>query len=65
MKLSYLNLAYSPGLVDVRCPQIFFLPQKILVHSKSRVVLKAMEHAVSLHKQFQVFVTYSSLDSSG
>lgn len=38
---------------------------KILVHSKSRVVLKAMEHAVSQHKHFQVFVTYSSLDGSG
>ncbi|XP_065218097.1 translation initiation factor eIF2B subunit alpha [Planococcus citri] len=38
---------------------------KILVHSKSRVVLKAMQHAVSLHKHFQVFVTNSSLDNSG
>ncbi|XKL60451.1 hypothetical protein PGB90_007508 [Kerria lacca] len=38
---------------------------RILVHSKSRLVLKAMEHAVSLHKHFRVFVTYSSLDNSG
>lgn len=39
--------------------------QKILVHSKSRVVLKAMEHAATVHKHFQVFVTNSSLDNSG
>lgn len=38
---------------------------KILVHSKSRVVLQAMKEAVNLNKRFEVFVTRSSPDHSG
>lgn len=41
------------------------LLQKILTHSKSRVVLQAMKEAVESNKIFEVYVTCSSPDNSG
>lgn len=43
---------------------IYFF-QKILTHSKSRVVLQAMKEAVNANKQFEVYVTCSAPDNSG
>lgn len=42
-----------------------FIPQKILTHSSSRVVLKVLESAAADKKRFTVYVTESQPDSSG
>lgn len=39
--------------------------QKILTHSKSRVVLQTMKEAAASNKIFQVYVTQSAPDYSG
>lgn len=43
----------------------FNLLQKILTHSKSRVVLQTMKEAAKANKRFTVYITNSSPDESG
>lgn len=44
---------------------IVFNSQKILTHSRSRVVLLAMKHAMANNKIFHVYVTHSAPNNSG
>ncbi|XP_069685234.1 translation initiation factor eIF2B subunit alpha isoform X2 [Periplaneta americana] len=39
--------------------------KRVLTHSKSRVVLKAMKEAARANKRFEVYITVSSPDNSG
>ena len=43
----------------------FFVIQKILTHSYSRVVLRVLEKAAAEKKRFSVYVTESQPDAAG
>lgn len=43
----------------------YFILQRVLTHSHSRVVLETMIEAANANKRFEVYVTVSSPDSSG
>ncbi|RZF31905.1 hypothetical protein LSTR_LSTR008683 [Laodelphax striatellus] len=59
------KLMEARGKVGKLASTFIFDGAKILLHSKSRVVLCAMEEAVKQNKRFEVYVTKSAPDSSG
>ncbi|XP_041968326.1 translation initiation factor eIF-2B subunit alpha [Aricia agestis] len=59
------TLLAARGKIAKLAQQFIFDGCKILIHSRSRVVLQALTEAAKLNKRFQVFVTMSSPDNSG
>ncbi|KAK7792070.1 hypothetical protein R5R35_007102 [Gryllus longicercus] len=59
------KLGLSRGKIAKLANNFIVDGSRILTHSKSRVVLQAMQEAANANKRFEVFVTTSSPDSSG
>ncbi|KAK0096722.1 hypothetical protein PV326_004582 [Microctonus aethiopoides] len=64
-KLFYEQLIAARGKIAKLANNFFTDGCKILTHSRSRVVLLAMKHAMANNKIFHVYVTHSAPNNSG